>query len=102
MITCKNYGVLGTEITCEPDDEYTYIYCSNIVSKGHFFIRVKDGVPTVFAVSKLGAGEWRSEKFDLAKIQNDPLLVKKTVTRPLTILMPSKEQAVNKLRSSLN
>jgi len=99
MITRKDLGFLGLEVTVTPDDDYEYLFCKNIDENSHFWVRRKDGILNFYLVEP---DEWDERGLEFTKMRNKHQLNINIVTRETTIILPSRKQAYQELNKRAN
>jgi len=90
-VTTKDRGVLGTEIICEPDDDYGYVRCASKV--GVFYLRFHDDDDTVnvWAFTD-GIGFWDHRDMSFAEMCHKDEVDMITITERTSDTLLSKEQ----------
>jgi hypothetical protein len=98
MITRKNLGMLGIEVTCEPDEEYEYLHCKDTEDNSNFFLRLLDDTINIFEVNN---GCWNLTDFKFSKMPREDLVIT-TITRKVSVLLPTRNQAYQQLNVGSN
>jgi len=99
MITQKDLGFLGIEVTVAPDEDYEYLVCKNMEEEGWFYLRRRDDVVNFYLVDK---SSWDDRECDFTKMRNKHLLNIGIITRETSFTLPSYKQAHNRLKQNEN